>query len=125
MMKSFFEQNGGTYHFEGDYRIPNLTLPDEPEHEIGVWGQRRLNYLKQHRKGLYAVLLTSGKLNEHLREIDVAAHERLEVIVRQMMEAQGVTEQLKAEKQMEWVGMVNCIRFQAEEIIRNELIYEV
>ncbi len=123
-MKSLFEQNGGTYRMDGDYRIPNLSLPDEVEYEIGVWGQRRLNYLKAHRKGLYTVLLTSGKLNEHLHEIDVAAHERRELIVSQMMAEQGVTEKQKARSQMEWVGKVNNIRAYADEIIRSELIYD-
>ena len=83
-MKSFFEQSGGTYSMVGDYRIPNLTLPDEPEYHFGLWGQRRLNYLKKHRKGLYSILLTSGKLSEHLHEIDVTAFERRELLIKQM-----------------------------------------
>ena len=75
MNKSLFEQNGGTYSDVGDYRLPNLTLPDEPEYHIGIWGQRRLDYLKKHRQVLYVNLLTSGKLAKHLREIDEAARE--------------------------------------------------
>jgi len=75
-METFFERYGGSYRWEGEYRIPNLTLPDEPEYEIGIWGQRRLDYLKKHRKGFYAVLCTSGKSAEHLHEIDVAAIRR-------------------------------------------------
>ena len=106
------------------YRIPNLTLPDEPEYHIGIWGQRRLDYLKKHRKGLYSVLLTSGKLTEHLREIDKTAFERRELIIKQIKEAQGVTEQLKAEYGMKWVGMVNNLCACADDIIRNELIYD-
>lgn len=122
-MKSLFEQNGGTYRMEGDYRIPNLALPNEPEHELGLWGQRRLDYLKKYRKGFYTILLTSGKLNEHLHEIDEAASERRELIIKQMKAAQGVTEQLKAEDMMKWVGMVTNICVCVDEIIRNELIH--
>ena len=122
-MKSIFEQNGGTYRREGDYFVPNLTVPEEPEYEIGIWGRRRLDYLKKHRRVFYINLLTSGKLAEHLHEIDVAAYERRELIIKQMMQAQGVTEELKAKAQMLWVGKVNNIRNCAEEIIRNELIY--
>ena len=123
MMKSLFEQNGGTYRREGDYYVPNLTLPDEPEYHIGIWGQRRRDYLKKHRPVFFTNLLTSGKLNEHLREIDETAYERRELIVKQMKETQGVTEQLKAKNQMLWVGKVNNICACADEIIRNELIY--
>jgi len=122
-MKSLFEQNGGTYRMVDGYRIPNLTLPNEPEYHIGIWGQRRLDYLKKHRKSLYSVLLTSGKLTEHLREIDETAFERRELIIKQMEEAQGVTEKFKAEDCMKWVGMVNNICACADVIIRNELIY--
>ncbi|MDD4412987.1 MAG: TnpV protein [Oscillospiraceae bacterium] len=123
MEKSLFEQIGGTYIQIGDYQIPNLALPDEPEHHIGIWGQRRLDYLKKHKRGLYTDLLTSGKLNAHLHEIDIAAFERHDLIVKQMMATQGITEQLKADDMMKWVGMVNNIRNCADEIIRNELIY--
>lgn len=123
-MKSFFEQNGGTYRIEGDYLIPNLTLPDEPEYEIGIWGLRRLDYLKKHRRILYINLLTSGEMPKHLHETDIAAFERHELIVKQMMESQGVTEQLKAENQLLLVGKVNNIRACVDEIIRNELIYD-
>ena len=124
MMKSLFEENGGTYRREGDYFVPNLTVPEGPEYHIGIWGQRRLYYLKKHRSVFYTNLLTSGKLNEHLHEIDVAAYERRELIIRQMMKVQGITEQLKSENQMLWVGKVNNICACADEIIRNELIYD-
>jgi hypothetical protein len=123
-MKSLFELNGGTYSGESDYRIPNLTVPDNPEHHIGIWGQRRLDYLKNHRRVLYTNLLTSCKLNEHIREIDEAANERWKTIVWQMAEAQGVTEQFKADNQMLWVGRMENIQACADEIIRNELIYQ-
>lgn len=121
-MKSFFEENGGTYSMVNGYRIPNLTMPDEPVYHIGVWGQRRLNYLKKHRRGFYTVLLTTGKLNEHLHEIDVSTRERWETIVEQMKIEQDVTEQLKANDMMRWVGMVNNIRACVDEIVRSELI---
>lgn len=122
-MKSSFERNGGTYRLVNGYRIPNLTLPDESEYHIGIWGQQRLDYLKSHKRVLYMNLLTSGKLNAHLHEIDVSACERRELIIRQMKEVQGVTEQLKAENAMKWVGMMGNISACADEIIRNELIY--
>lgn len=121
-MKSLFEQNGGTYRTVGDYQIPNLTLPNEPEYYIGIWGQRRLDYLKKHKRIFYTNLLTSGKLRQHVHEIDIVAFERHELIVKQMMKSQNVTEQLKADDMMKWVGMVNNIRNCADEIIRNELI---
>ncbi|MCL2696334.1 MAG: TnpV protein [Clostridiales bacterium] len=124
MMKSLFEQNGGTYRREGDYFVPNLTVPEELEYHIGIWGQRRRDYLKKHRRILYTNLLTSGKLNEHLYEIDETAYERRELIIKQMMKAQGITERLKAENQMLWVGRVNNICACADEIVRNELIYD-
>ena len=124
MSESLFEQNGGTYRAAGDYFIPNVDAPDEAEYQIGVWGRQRLDYLKVHRRVFLVNLLTSGRLNEHLREIDVASRMRSETIIRQMMEAQGVTERLKAENQMLWVGKVNNIRFCADEIVRAELIYD-
>ena len=108
----------------GDYRIPNLSAPASSETSISIWGQRRLDYLKRHKRILYVNLLTSGKLAEHLREIDTAAFERQEIIVRQIAAAQSVTEWLKTENQMLWVGMMNNIRACADEIIQNELIYD-
>ena len=116
-----------TYTDVNGYKIPNLVLPDDglgEEVHIGVWGQRRLDYLKNHKRVLYSSLLMSGKLRAHLYEIDVTAFERWELIIQQMMKAQGVTEQLKAENAMLWVGKVNNIRACADEIIRSELIYE-
>jgi len=123
VMKSLFEQNSGTYRTIGDYRIPDLTVPNEPEYHIGIWGQRRLDYLKHYKRILYVNLLTSDKLTEHLREIDTAASERHESIIRQVAEVQDVTEQLKAENQMLWVGRMNNIRACADEIVRVVLIY--
>jgi hypothetical protein len=124
MMKSLFEQNGGTYSIRGDYRIPNVTTPENSDYSIGIWGQRRLDYLKNQRRTLYVNLLTSGKLTEHLREIESAAYERWKIIILQMAEAQDVTERLKAENQMEWVGRMNNVRACADEIVLNELIYD-
>ena len=121
-MKSLFEQNDGTYRKQGDYLIPYLTLLESDENSIGVYGQRHLNYLQEHRKLTYINLLTSGKLNEYLADIDKQAQERFELLVTQMKNAQCITEQLKADNPMEWVGRMNCIRPQVEELILRELI---
>ena len=123
-MKSIFEQMGGTYRQEGDYLIPNLALPDEPEYQIGKYGRMRRNYLKEHRPVLYANLLTSGTLHRHLAEIDQACNERMEIIVSDMARQEDVTEALKAADQMEWVRRMNSIRNRAEEIVLTELVYE-
>ena len=123
MEKSLFEQMGGTYSQVGDYLLPNITLPEQEEKPIGVWGQRRLRYLKQHRKVLYYNLLTSSKLKEHLADINEQAEDMFSRLVTQMAEREGVTEKLKAENQMEWVGRMNNIRNQVTEIINADLIY--
>ena len=123
-MKSIFEQMGGTYRQEGDYLIPNLALPEEPEYQIGKYGRMRRSYLKEHRPVLYANLLTSGTLHRHLAEIDQACNERMAIIVSDMAQQEGVTEALKAADQMEWVRRMNSIRSRAEEIILTELVYE-
>ena len=122
-MKSLFEQMGGTYHQEGDYLIPNLTLPDEPEYQIGKYGRMRRSYLKAHRPVLYANFLTSGTLHRHLAEIDQAGNERMAIIVSDMESQEDVTEALKASDQMEWVHRMNSIRSRAEEIVLTELVY--
>ncbi len=122
-MKSLFEQMGGTYSQQGDYLIPNITLPKEENQPIGIWGQRHLRYLKQHRKILYTNLLTSGKLNSHLAEIDKQAEDMFFRVVKQLAEKEDVTEKLKAENQMEWVGRMNNIRNRATEIVNAELIF--
>ena len=124
-MKSLFEQIGGTYHEEKGYLIPNLTLPDEPEQNIGVWGQRHARYLKEHRKGLYVNLLTRGKLNSQLAEIDKQAEDMFLRLVKEMAEREDVTEKLKATDQMAWVQRMNNIRNRATEIVNAELIYTV
>ena len=122
-MKSLFEEMGGTYRQEGDYLIPNLALPDEPEYQIGKYGRMRRSYLKEHRPVLYASLLTSGTLHRHLAEIDQACNERMEIIVSDMARQEDVTESLKAADQMEWVHRMNSIRSRTEEIVLTELVY--
>ena len=122
-MKSLFEQMGGTYREENGYLIPNLTLPDEEQAEIGVWGQRHLRYIKQHHKVRYVNLLTSGKLNGYLADIDKQADDMFFRLVKQMAEREGVTEQLKADNQMEWVARMNNIRSRATEIVNHDIIY--
>ena len=117
------EQNGLWYEKQGDYYIPCLTLPEKENQSIVVWGQRHLRYLKQHRKVLYVNLLTSGKLNSHLAEIDKQAEDMFFQLVKQMAEREGVTEQLKVDNQMEWVGRMNNIRNRAKEIVNTELIF--
>ncbi len=117
------EQTGISYTLHGDYYLPDLALSDEEKGvEIGEWGQRHLGYIKQHRKVLYLNLLTSGKLNGHLADIDKQAEDMLSRLVKQMAEREGVTEAFKANNQMEWVGRMNSIRNRAVETINSELI---
>lgn len=122
MKKTVFEQMGGTYNQQGDYFIPCLALPDEPEQSIGLFGQRHLRYLKEHHKILYYNLLTSGKLNSYLVEINEQAENMLFRIVKQMAEREGVTEQFKADNQMGWVARMNNIRNRAIEIVNHDII---
>lgn len=125
MKKTIFEEMGGTYIRHGDYLIPCLTLPGEEEQRfIGVWGKRHKRYLKEHKRAVYITLLTSGRLNSYLADIEEQAQERFERIVDQMKQAQGITEQLKAENQMEWVARMNNIQVCAREIVDNEIIYQ-
>ena len=124
MEKSLFEQMGGTYVRQGDYFIPCLTLPAEKENKpIGVWGQRHKRYLQEHKRATYTTLLTSGKLNSYLANIDEQAEELFSRMVKQIAEREGVTEQLKAGNQLEWVQKMNSIRNRAVEIVNTELIY--
>lgn len=108
---------------QGDYRLPNLTLPAEEERPIGVWGQRRLNYLKHHRKVLYYNLLTSGKLHSHLADVEEEAQILFSRLVKEYAEKESVNEQLKAADQMAWVRRMNDIRSRIIEVISKELIY--
>lgn len=110
MAKSLFEELGGKYERQGDYLIPCLTVPAEEEQAIGIWGQRHLDYLKQYRKVTYTNLLTSGRLNAYLADINRQAQERFERLIEGMKQAQGITEQLKAENALEWTGCLNNIR---------------
>ena len=123
MKKTIFEEMGGTYIRHGDYFIPCLTLPEEEQRFIGVWGQRHKRYLKEHKKVVYITLLTSGRLNSYLADIEEQAQERFERIVDQMKQAQGITEQLKAENQMEWVVRMNNIQACVREIVDKEIIF--
>ena len=113
-----------TYRTENGYRLPNLLPPQEPEVQLGKYALLRKSFLQQHRRVTYTNLLTAGKLNAHLMEIEQTAQHRMEQITAEMAKAQGVTEQLKATDQMQWVGLMNNIRHSAEEMILNELIYD-
>ena len=118
------EKTGISYTLQGDYYLPNLILlAEKEERHIGVWGQRHARYLRQNHKILYMNLLTSGKLNSHLADIEEQAQEMFSRLVNQMAEREGVTEQLKADNQMEWVKVMNNIRNRATEIVNSELIY--
>ena len=122
-MKSLFEQLGGTYHEENGYLIPDLRLPAEEEQPIGIWGQRHLDYLKQYRKVTYTNLLTSGRLNTYLADINRQAQERFERLIEGMKQAQGITERLKEENALEWTGRLGNIRACAREIVNEEIIF--
>ena len=122
-MKSLFEQMGGTYTQQGDYVLPNLILLAENQ-PIGIWGQWHARYLKQHHRILYYNLLTSGKLNAHLAEIDQQAEEIFFRLIKQMANREGVTEQLKVENPMLWVGRMNEIQARAREIVYADIIYK-
>lgn len=122
-MKSIFAQIGGTYTLQGDYRLPNITLPAEEERPIGVWGQRRLRYLKQHHRVLYYNLLTSGKCHSHIADTEEQAQALFFRLVKEYAEKEGVTEQLKSADQMAWVQQMNNIRNAVTEIILKEIIY--
>lgn len=122
-MKKEIEKNGITYRLVDNYYLPNLELPEQKEYSIGKYGRMRNDYLKKHNKIHYHTLLVSGKLNEHLHDIDIQAENMMELLVRQLSEKQRVTEELKAGDQMKWVGLINNIRNQAEEIVINGIIY--
>ncbi len=117
------EQTGISYTLQGDYYLPDLALSDEEEQSIGLWGQRHLRYIKQHRKVLYLNLLTSGKLNGYLADINKQAEDMLSRLVEQMAEREGVTEELNANSQMEWVARMNNIRSRATETVNHDIIY--
>ena len=123
MAKTIFEELGGKYERKGDYLIPCLNVPAEEEQPIGTWGQWHLDYLKQYRRVTYTNLLTSGKLNAYLADIDRQAQERFEQLIEGMKQAQGITERLKEENALEWVQRLNNVRACAREIVEKEIIY--
>ena len=122
-MKSLFEQLGGTYHWEGDYLIPDLELPDEDEKPIGIWGQRHERWLKQEHRALYHNLMFTWKLHDHLAEVDERAERMLAQLTAEMAKREGITETLKATDQMEWVRRMNNINERVAEVICTEIIY--
>lgn len=117
------ERTGIRYTLQGDYYLPDLVLPVKEIKSIGVWGQRHKRYLKEHKRVTYANLLTSGELNSYLADIDEQAQERFEVLIEQMKQAQGITEQLKAENVWEWVRRLNNIQACAMEIVNKEIVF--
>ena len=117
------EKTGISYTLHGDYYLPDLALPPEEKQSIGVWGQRHLQYIRQHKQVVYTILLTSGKLNSYLADIDRQAEEMFSQLVKQMVERDGITEKFKEEDQMQWVGKMNTIREAATEIVNNDLVY--
>lgn len=120
-MKTIFEAMGGTYRQEGDYLLPNIKVPESPQ--IGIWGRLRLQYLRTSQKVLYTTMLMGGTLKDHLEELDQSANEMFDLLVAQLKTQEGVTEELKANNQLEWVQRMNNIRNRAAEIIYKELIY--
>ena len=123
MSNILFEKLGGKYGRQGDYLIPCLTVLAEEEQPIGTWGQRHLDYLKQYRKVTYTNLLTNGKLNTYLADIDRQAQERFERLIEGMKQAQGITERLKEENALEWVQHLNNIRACARQIVNEEIVF--
>ena len=121
-MKSAFEQIGGTYTLQGDYRLPNLTLPTEEERPIGIYGQRRRAYLKEHHRVLYYNLLTAGTLHSHLANIEKQAQVLFLRLVKQYAAAEGVTEALKANDPLTWARQMNVVRNRANEVVMQEII---
>ncbi len=123
MVQSIFEEMGGRYERQGEYILPCLTIPPEKEQSIDLFGRRHLDYLREYRKITYTNLLTSGRLNAYLADIDRQAQEHFERLIEGMKQTQGITEQLKAENALEWVGRMNNIRACAMEIVNEEIIY--
>ena len=123
MAKTIFEEMGGTYVRQGDYYLPCLSLSEEEQKPVGVWGQRHLRYIKEHKRTLYVNLLTSCKLNSYLADIDEQAEEMFSRLVKQLAEKENVTEKLKTKNQMIWVQRMNNIRNRATEIVNTEVIY--
>ena len=124
MEKYIYDENNGLwYELQGDYYIPCLKVPDEEQVEIGVWGQRHLDYIKNYRKGFYTALVLDCKLNRYLVDINKQAEEMFDSLISQYKTAEGITEQLKAENQLEWVARMNNIRNEATEMVNHDIIY--
>ena len=123
MEKSLFEQTGGTYSRVGDYMLPDLLPPQDETKPVGLWGQRHARYLKQNHKVLYMNLMTSGRLNSYLAEIDEQVEDMFFRLVKEYADKQGITEQLKAENALEWTGRMNNIRACAREVVEKEIVY--
>ena len=124
MEKYIYDENNGLwYELQGDYYIPCLKLPDEEQVEIGVWGQRRLEYIKHHRKGFYTSLVIGCELNQYLADINKQAEEMFDTLIKQLKKAECITEQLKSADQMLWVQKMNNIRQRATEIVNHDIIY--
>ena len=121
-MKTLYENLGGTYHEENGHLIPNVTLPEQTDYQIGKYGRMHLDYIKQHRRGRYTTLLTEGKLNTRLHEIDLEANEMLETIIPRLATERGIDENLKARDMLRWVAEMNNIRASAEEIVLREVV---
>ena len=122
-MKTLYENLGGTYHEESGHLIPNVTLPEQTDYQIGKYGRMHLDYIKQHRHGRYTTLLTEGKLNTRLHEIDLEAHKMLETITPRFATERGIDEDLKARDMFAWVAEMNNIKASAEEIVLREVVY--
>ena len=123
MTKTIFEEMGGSYEMQGDYYLPCLSLPEEEQKSVGVWGQRHLRYIKEHKRAFYTSLLTSCKLNSYLADVDEQAEKMFSRLVKQLAEKENVTEKLKAENQMLWVQKMNNIHNRATEVVISDLIY--
>ena len=121
-MKTLYENLSGTYHEENGYLIPNVTLPEQTNYQIGKYGRMHLDYIKQHRRGRYTTLLTEGKLNARLHEIDLEANEMLETIIPRLANERGIDEDLKARDMLRWVAEMNNIKASAEEIVLREVV---
>ncbi len=121
-MKTLYETLGGTYREENGHLIPNVTLPEQTDYQIGKYGQMHLDYIKQHRRGRYTTLLTEGKLNTRLHEIDLEANEMLETIIPRLATERGIDENMKARDMLRWVAEMNNIKANAEEIVLREVV---
>ena len=121
-MKTLYENLGGTYHEESGHLIPNITLPEQTDFQIGKYGRMHLDYIKNHRRGRYTTLLTEGKLNARLHEIDLEANEMLETILPRLANERGIDEDLKARDMLRWIAEMNNIKANAEEIVLREVV---